>query len=114
MTRKTPFAVEIDFDAGAAYVTMTDRVVASTALLGHGVNVDLDQFGVVVGIELLTLEAEIPFNRLLDDFHVHSADVDLLRSLRPTIAQSVLHIAAEGSTTLTEPLPSKPGLVDVE
>lgn len=98
MTRKTPFAVEIDLDAGAAYVTMTDRAVASTELLGRGVNVDLDEFGMVVGVELLTLDAEVPFERLVNEFHVHSADVDLLKSLRPSIAESVLHLTAEGTT----------------
>ena len=108
MTRKTRFSVEIDLDAGAAYVTMTDREVASTELLGAGVNVDLDEFRVVVGVELLTLEAEIPFDTLTNEFHVHSADVDRLKALRPSIAESVLHIGTDGTTTPTKALKHLP------
>lgn len=97
--RRTPFSVEVDLDVDAAYVRMTNRSIVRTEQLGDGVNVDLDEVGVVVGIELLWLDAEIPFTRLMTDFHVHSADVELLRALRPSIAESMLRSASEGTSS---------------
>ena len=95
--RRTPFTVEVDLDVDAAYINMTDREVARTVEASADVN--LDDVGVVVGIELLRLDAEIPFTRLTTDFHVHSADIELLRSLRPSIAQSMLRSASDGTAS---------------
>lgn len=91
------FSISVDFVADAAYVKMSGARVASTRQMTDEVLVDLDEFGMVVGIEFLRIAAEIPFQRLTDDFHVHSADVELLRQLRPSIA-GYLASSAEGTS----------------
>lgn len=66
-------------------VTPTPEARPYTREASEEVLVDLDEFNVVVGIEMLSIDGDIPFQRLIDDFHVHSSDVDLLRALRPSI-----------------------------
>lgn len=96
--RTTPFEVTIDNDADAAYITMTNRTVAESRELGGGVIVDLDDMRVVVGIEILGLETRIPYQRLVEEFHVHSDDVDILRSIQPTIGRFLMQVSFDGST----------------
>lgn len=96
MTRR--FSVSVDYDADAAYVSMSDEDIASTVQVSDEVLVDLDQFRVVVGIEFLRIDADIPFQRLIDDFHVRTNDIEKLRALRPSIAGH-LQAAAEGVST---------------
>lgn len=98
MTKR--FLVSVDFDADAAYVTMSDEPVAKTKQVTSDVVVDLDEFNVVAGIEFLRIDAEIPFQRLVDEFHVHSEDVERLRALRPSIAGR-LQSAADGASVRT-------------
>lgn len=90
MARKTPFTVSVDLDANAAYIKMTSREVAKSVEAGSGVLVDLDELGVVVGIEVLSIDAEIPYSRLITDFHVHRDDVEILRMLRPSVRASIM------------------------
>lgn len=92
------FSVSVDYDANAAYVMMSDEPIVSTAQASDDVLVDLDELRMVVGIEFLRIDAVIPFQRLIDDFHVHSDDVERLRALRPSIAGH-LNSAAEGTTS---------------
>lgn len=95
------FSVSVDYDANAAYVSMSDEEIVATIAASDEVLVDLDALRMVVGIEFLRIDAEIPFQRLVDDFHVHTNDVEKLRALRPSIAGH-LQAAAEGiSTTST-------------
>lgn len=104
MTSKK-FSVSVDLDANAAYVAMSDEEIMTTRDASDEVLVDLDRFGIVAGIEFLRIDAEIPFQRLIDEFHVHSDDVEKLRSLRPSIAGR-MQIAAEGTSSFAraEPL----------
>ena len=74
--------LEVDAVAEAAYVRFSESDVARTVAFNDEINIDLDAFGVVVGIEVLDLAAEIPFTALVTDFHVESQKVDLLRMLR--------------------------------
>lgn len=90
MARKTPFTVSVDLDANAAYIKMTSRQVTKSVEAGPGVLVDLDDLDVVVGIEVLSIDAEIPYSRLVTDFHVHAADVEILRMLRPSVKASIM------------------------
>lgn len=46
-------------------------------------NVDLDELGLVVGVEMLQLAAQIPFSALVTEFHVRSDVIETLRLLRP-------------------------------
>lgn len=95
MTRR--FIVEVDATANAAYIAMSDNKTTETVEVGDEVLVDLDELRVVVGIELLRIDADIPFQKLIDDFHVHSDDVETLRRLRPSIGHH-LRSSAEGAT----------------
>lgn len=96
--RKQPFEVTIDSDADAAYIKMTGRAVAESREIGGGIIVDLDDMGIVVGIEILGLETVIPFQRLTDEFHVHTADVEYLRILQPSISGFLVQYSSDGST----------------
>lgn len=49
---------EWDTEAGASYLTVSDREVARTRHFGDLVSVDLDEAGAVVGIEVLAPLAE--------------------------------------------------------
>lgn len=91
------FSVSVDLEANAAYVAMSDEAVVATREASPEVLVDLDQFGMVVGVEFLRVDAEIPFERLTQDFHIHSDVVERLRDWRPSIATR-LTAHAEGTT----------------
>lgn len=56
----------IDFTAGAAYVRNPDRSgqVARTIELTPAVLIDLDEFGALLGVEVLDLKAVIPWAAL--------------------------------------------------
>ena len=86
---KSTFTVSVDIEANAAYIAMSREPVASTTQVTDDVLVDLDAMNVVVGVEVLRIDAVIPFQRLIDEFHVHSTDVELLRLLRPSVGASV-------------------------
>lgn len=100
--RKTPFVLTVDNDADAAYITMTSREITESKELGNGIIVDLDAMGIVVGIEILGLESRIPFQRLTDEFHVHTADVEYLRLLQPSISRFLMQYSTDGTTRLNE------------
>ena len=78
--------VEIDRSADAAYVRLSDGAVARTEALGDMVLVDLDSYGVVVGVEVLGLNTVLPLADLEKRFHVHSDVIGVIDSLRPTIS----------------------------
>ena len=78
--------VEVDQTAGAAYVRFNGNPVASTVEHGGAINLDLDEYGMVVGIEVMDLAADLPFQALITDYHVESGKVELLRLLRPSIS----------------------------
>lgn len=52
--------LSIDATVDAGYIELTDEPVAETIELTPSVQVDVDASGTVVGIELLTLTAELP------------------------------------------------------
>ncbi len=93
----------VDWSVNAAYIELSSDEVASTKELESGINVDLDELDVVVGIEVLELDADLPWQRLRDEFHVPSRVVDLLYKLRPTIANHVTRFeqAPEGVSSHT-------------
>jgi uncharacterized protein YuzE len=90
--------VEIDTEAGAAYVALTSAPVARTVELTDSVLLDLDEFDIAVGVEVLELAAEIPFTRLVRDYHVSTDVVDLLRAIQPSVSGFLMMHAAEGVT----------------
>lgn len=92
--------LNVDLVAEAAYVRLSDNKVSRTRDVTDAVLVDLDEFGVVVGVEVLALEAEIPFGRLVDEFHVHSAAVAALRTIQPTVGSFIMTQGNDGSTEM--------------
>jgi len=91
-------AVSIDYEADAAYLKLSDGRVASTRDLTDHVMVDLDEYDVVVGVELLSLSAQLPLERLTTEFHVPSDQLDLLRMFRRESIVGRLRSAAEGTS----------------
>jgi len=91
--------ITIDRLDDVAYITMSDKRVVRTVELQPDVLVDLDEMNVVVGVEVLSLDAVMPFQRLIDEFHVHSGVVDLLRLVRPSVGSFT---ARTGETSMRE------------
>jgi len=89
--------VEVDRVASCAYVRFGDQPVARSVAHTEEINIDLDEYGMVVGIEVLDLAARMPFTALISEYHVDSAKVDLLRNICPTIPGFVARFHREGS-----------------
>jgi uncharacterized protein YuzE len=87
--------LEVDHTARAAYVRFSAGPIVRTVEHGDSINIDLDRFGVVVGIEVLDLAAELPFQVLVTQYHVDSRQVDLLRLLRPSISGFVARVTPD-------------------
>jgi len=107
MTSNSPVRIELDYDANAAYIALSDNDVERTVQLTSEVLVDLDVTHVVVGIEVLSLVAEIPFDRLVHECHVHSDVIELIKAIRPNVHTFVLQTRSQGAGakaagTLTE------------
>jgi len=98
--------IEVDNVAEAAYVRMSSEPVVRTVEHDDAINIDLDRFGVVVGIEVLQLSAQMPFGDLVSRYHVDSAVVELLKQLQPSINGFVARF-----TTLAQVTPSVAQLV---
>lgn len=77
--------IEISKRLNVAYVYLSDADIVDTVEVTEAVMVDLDAFGMVVGIEVLRLDAEIPFTVLTETHHVHSQVINLLRLIRPHV-----------------------------
>lgn len=77
--------VEVDSTANAAYIVLSDEEVAETLPVTDEVMIDMDSNRVAVGIEVLSLDAQIPYQRLRTEFHIHSEVVELLRVIRPSV-----------------------------
>lgn len=87
--------VQIDLQAQAAYVGLSDNVVSRTVEVTPQVLVDLDEMAVVVGVEVLALDAVIPLSELESAFHVHSDAIAALALIRPSVG-SYFHIGHGG------------------
>jgi uncharacterized protein YuzE len=90
--------LEVDRLAEAAYVRFSDSEVASTVAFNDEINIDLDAYDVVVGIEVLQMSAEIPFTALTTEFHVESQKINLLRALRPNVTEFVSGLEISAAT----------------
>ncbi|HCB06111.1 MAG TPA: DUF2283 domain-containing protein [Nocardioides sp.] len=77
--------IEVDTALNAAYIQLSEARVATTVEFNDEINIDLDEFGVAVGLEVLDERAPLPFAELVDRFHVHSDVVELLRLIRPDV-----------------------------
>ena len=88
----------IDQFANSAYIRLLNKQVKVSKMIKDDIVIDLDEMNLVIGIEILDLEAEIPFTELVSEYHVHSTTVDLLRKLRPSISGFISGFSSEGRT----------------
>jgi uncharacterized protein YuzE len=70
--------VTVDLEANAAYLYLLDADIVRTEFVSDVVNVDIDDHGSVVGVELLDLEAELPYDLLREGFNLTSEDLSPL------------------------------------
>ena len=82
---KPKFEVNIDRQSDAAYIRLTEGDVDKTIQATESVLVDVDRFGVAVGLELLSLDTEVPYAELIRNFHVRSEVLTYLSLIRPTV-----------------------------
>lgn len=92
-------SIDVDQAVGCAYIRLSDHPVAKTVEHADGVLVDLDEFGVAVGLELLDQHAPIPFAALTGQYHVHSDVIELLRMVRPDVASFVTVTSGVGGSS---------------
>lgn len=78
MPAETSVSVKIDTEAGAAYLRLERSQVERTVEFDEDIYVDLDQFGVVVGIELLDLDTFLPLDELGARFHINASALEVL------------------------------------
>ena len=76
-----------DLDAGALYITMTDRKVARTVEIDAGTLVDLDDTGSVVGIEVIAPQRAWPIRQIIDEYGISKEDAAQLLAYFPGTAQ---------------------------
>ncbi len=99
MTAEPVISVDIDQDAGAAYVQLSVGQVARTVEFSEDLNIDLDQHGVVVGIELLDLGRAIPLDDIAERYHIHT---EALGTLLASLVRSRPQTTVAGSTVATQ------------
>lgn len=99
MTFKTSVAIHIDPETDAGYIRLRETDIAETVELTDLVLLDLDEFKVAAGIEVLSLAANIPFARLHREFHVPSATVELVRQIQPTLGTFLQNVTTGGDST---------------
>jgi uncharacterized protein YuzE len=98
MTRR--ITVEIDTNVGAAYIELSDEPIVETVEVTPSVQVDVDATGTVVGVELLSLDADLPVE-LLERAYQFPAPVDAqmlsaiqMSYIRPKLATNVFHASS--------------------
>ncbi len=80
MESETTVSVEVDRDAGAAYVHLSARPVARTVEHGEDLFVDLDDLGMVVGVEILNLNETVNLDDLSERYHIHPEALRVIAS----------------------------------
>ena len=93
--------IEVDSTAHAVYVNLGvgERGVDSTVEVLPNVNVDLDKFGVAVGVEVLTLSLRgIALSELTTKCHFREEDEALIRKMPDIIEQ----LAGNASASQTD------------
>lgn len=92
----------VDFASDAAYLRLSDHDVVETCEVTPSVLVDLDDMRIVVGVEVLTLDALIPRDQLITDYHMRSEDVSVLDQVRPSVTTFVLRRSAPVARTIAD------------
>lgn len=75
-------SVSIDHIAGTGYLRFSGAQVVRTDEFDDATLVDLDEYGMVIGIEILDLGAQVPLDALLERYHITTQAAALLRAVR--------------------------------
>lgn len=95
-------SITVDPAVGACYISLSDRPVASTEEFSEEILVDLDEYGVAVGIEVLDLNAKFPLTNLCRSLHIHRDDEPFLAKLLPNLQYSLrFSLSSSPDSTIT-------------
>ena len=72
--------LKYDLNIGALYIRLTDHAVARTRGIDDNTNVDLDDAGNVVGIEVISIAHPWAFDDALRDYDIPADEVAQLRA----------------------------------
>lgn len=86
--------ITVDPAVGTCYISLSTTPIVQTDEFSDDVLVDLDEYGVAVGIEILRMTAVFPLTDLRSKLHIHSRDESFLASLLPTLSHSLRFTAA--------------------
>lgn len=94
--------LEVDLEVGASYIALSDRPVERTRDFNDAISVDLDEFGVVVGIEVMGLGTTIPYDELARRYHIRSDVLEAVNLIRPSVGYfAEMHFTGDSSTSLS-------------
>jgi uncharacterized protein YuzE len=92
--------VDIDTEIGAAYVKLGDAKIVRTVEHTDDIMVDLDELGMVVGIEILDLSVPVPLDELVAQHHIKSTTLArLLAGIRPVPRNTAVMSSGSQSAT---------------
>jgi len=92
--------LSIDLEADAAYLKVSDNTVVRTSEVSPGVQVDLDEYNMVVGVEVLALDVEIPVEELTTKYHMREEQMLILGAIRPSVTSFVARQVNSGGVTM--------------
>lgn len=72
--------LEYDLDVGALYIRLSGQRISRTREFGGNANVDLDDQGQVVGIEVISAASRWPLDEILTATDLQHADAAQLRA----------------------------------
>jgi uncharacterized protein YuzE len=78
--------LSIDTNVDAAHIELTEEPIVQTVEVTPNVQVDIDATGTVVGVELLSLTAELPIDALDRFVFPSSIDAQMLLRIWPSIS----------------------------
>ncbi len=85
---KTTRTITVDSTVGACYIKLSDRSIVRTEEFSAEVLVDLDEYDVVVGIEVLDLATQVSLTDLCRQLHIHKDDEPYLAEFLPNLRHS--------------------------
>jgi uncharacterized protein YuzE len=93
----------IDLELNSAYIQISKGELTRTVSITNQINLDLKEDSSVLGIELLSLDADIPFTLLEEIYNVAPAVLSMIRNLAPNLLQTKLFSMSEGTSSHKDP-----------
>ena len=99
VTAVTKVIVEIDTVAQAAYIRLSNNAVARTVEVTEEIMVDLDEFDMATGIEILDVHADIPLTTISEKCHIREEVREILQRALPSLRSNIANpLNARGDT----------------